>query len=154
MQVDDIDIRILERLEADGRASLREMAEDLDLSPSTVSNRFHRLKDEGIIQGFRPVLNYEAIGFGLTAIIELQAESQQMEAVADALQGRDRIIASFEVTGESDMVLLCKFLDRQDMNERVKEFQQVDGVSSSRTKVVLDTVDESGHVNLSDALRS
>ncbi len=154
MSVDDIDTRILERLEQDGRASLREIAQDLDLSPSTVSNRFHRLEESGIIEGFRPIIDYEAVGFGLTAIIEIEADSHRIEDVVAEMRGQDRVIASYEITGDTDLILICKFLDRQDMNAAVKEFQQIDGVTASRTKVVLDVIEENGTLDLQAALES
>ncbi|MCJ7479403.1 MAG: winged helix-turn-helix transcriptional regulator, partial [Candidatus Nanohaloarchaeota archaeon QJJ-7] len=56
MNVDKTDLDIIEELKEDGRASLRELAEELDLSPSTVSNRFHRLVQEGVIHEFQPKL--------------------------------------------------------------------------------------------------
>lgn len=137
MSVDDTDIRILEHLQKDGRASLRKLAEELDISPSTVSNRFHSLQERGIIQGFRPIIDYEAAGFDLTAVIELNAAANEMEHVADAIEDRARVVSFFEVTGETDMVLVCKFLDREDMNTFVKQLQKEEGVTETKTNVVL-----------------
>lgn len=142
------DIRMLEHLREDGRASLRKLAEELDLSPSTVSNRFHRLQEAGIIQGFRPVLDCEEVGFGLTAIVELSATPGKIEDVVAELKDRDRVASLYEVTGETDMVLVCKFLDREDMNGQVKGFQHVDGVEATQTKVVLTAPTEQSEVDL------
>ncbi|MFB6076641.1 MAG: Lrp/AsnC family transcriptional regulator, partial [Candidatus Nanohaloarchaea archaeon] len=126
----------------------RELADELDLSPSTVSNRFHRLQEDGIIERFVPIIDHEAAGFGLTALIEMTAETAKMEEVVADLRARDRVTSFYEVTGESDMVLVCKFVDREDMNRCVKEFQKVDGVLSTQTKVVMTTPTEHGDVDL------
>ncbi len=143
---------MIERLQVDGRASLRELAADLDLSPSTVSNRFHRLQEEGIIQGFRPVIDHEKAGFGLTAVLELTVEPAAMEDVVAALRERERVTSLYETTGETDVVLVCKFLDREDMNRHVKTVQKVDGVEATQTKVVLTTPKEHGSLDLRAAL--
>lgn len=137
MDVDGTDIRIIERLNADGRASLREIAAQLDLSPSTVSNRFHRLQEEGIIKGFIPVLDYEKMGFSLTGMIEVDAEADRMEDVAAALQAEEKVLSFFEVTGDTDIVMVCKFLDREDLNRFVKRVQKTPGVTGTKTNVVL-----------------
>lgn len=142
MDLDETDIRILEHLLDDGRASLRKLAEELDLSPSTVSNRFHQLQEQGTITGFKPVIDHESAGFGLTAVVELNAEAQQMETVADRVQEKDRVTAFFEVTGETDIVLICKFLDREDMNRFVKTLQKEDGIKDTKTNVALTSPEE------------
>lgn len=152
MSLDRTDIRILERLQRDGRASLRKLAEELNLSPSTVSNRFHALQERGVITGFRPVIDYEKAGFGLTAVIEVNGEATQMEDVADHIHERDRVVSFFEVTGETDMVLVCKFVDREDMNAFVKRLQKEEGVTKTKTNVVMTSPKEWGRVDLS-ALR-
>lgn len=152
MVLDETDIRILEHLQKDGRSSLRNMAEELDLSPSTVSNRFHSLQERGIINGFRPVIDYEKAGFGLTALIDVNAEANEMERVAETIRERDRVVSFFEVTGETDMVLVCKCIDREDLNTFVKQLQQENGVKDTETNVVLTSPKEWGRVDL-DALR-
>lgn len=148
MSLDSTDIRILEHLERDGRASLRKLAEELGISPSTASNRFHALQERGIIKGFRPVIDYEAAGFGLTALIDVNAEANRMETVADTIRNQDRVVSFFETTGETDMVIVCKFLDREDMNRFVKRMQKEDGVKDTKTNVVLTSPKEWGRVDL------
>jgi len=139
---------MIAQLEQDGRQSLRALADRLRLSPSTVSNRFHRLQDDGIIEGFRPVLDYEALGFDLTAIIEVKADADAMQATVDRLATLDPVVSLYEVTGPTDIILICKFQDREGMNAGVKRFQQVDGVTETQTKVALSAPLEGGRVDL------
>lgn len=153
MTVDETDIRILEHLDDDGRISLRKLADKLGMSPSTVSNRFHTLQEDGVIQGFRPIIDHEQLGFGLTAIIEVKADSSRMQETVDALKANDTIVSLYEVTGATDMVLVCKFLDREDMNDAVKTYQQVEGVRETQTKVVLTSPKEYGRIDLGRVLQ-
>ncbi|MFB6143908.1 MAG: Lrp/AsnC family transcriptional regulator [Candidatus Nanohaloarchaea archaeon] len=149
MSLDDRDIQIIERLEEDGRASLREIASDLDLSPSTVSNRFHRLKKEGVVKGFRPVLDHEKIGFKLTAVVDVRVEAGMKEKVFPELAGMDGVISEYVVTGDTDMVLICKFPGREEMYSFLKQLQKKDGISETETKVALDSPEENGRLDLS-----
>ncbi|MCK4443753.1 MAG: winged helix-turn-helix transcriptional regulator, partial [Thermoplasmata archaeon] len=50
--MDDLDLRILGSLNENARKSFRDIAKELKVSLSTVSNRVHRLEEEGVIQGY------------------------------------------------------------------------------------------------------
>lgn len=149
MSLDDKDVQIIEHLKKDGRASLRNIAEELDLSPSTVSNRFHHLKQDGIIKDFKPVLDYEKIGFNLTAIIDVRVESGMKETVFPRLEKLDNVISVFVVTGDTDMVIVSKFVDRENMYGFLKELQKKEGVNETETKVALDSPRENADLDLS-----
>lgn len=152
MDIDETDIRILEYLSKDGRASLRELADELELSPSTVSNRFHRLQEEGVIQGFQPKINYETIGFGITAVIDIGLENGAGDDLIPDISDRKEILSQFVVTGDTDIILICKFLDRQHMYSFLKDLQNVDGIGETRTNVALDAVKEYGSVEIGEIL--
>ncbi|HKL27735.1 MAG TPA: Lrp/AsnC family transcriptional regulator, partial [Natrialbaceae archaeon] len=54
MTYENLDARLVNALMGDGRASLREIGEQLDVSVTTVSNHLSTLEAEGVIQGFTP----------------------------------------------------------------------------------------------------
>jgi len=56
MTYDNLDLKIINLLLEDGRASLRSIAEELDVSVTTISNHLKSMEEEGIVQGFKPVL--------------------------------------------------------------------------------------------------
>ncbi|MFQ3308586.1 MAG: DNA-binding Lrp family transcriptional regulator [Candidatus Nanohaloarchaea archaeon] len=137
--VDDSDIQIIEQLRKEGRLSLRKLAERVDISASTVSNRFNQLVKNKVIKGFKPVLNYEKLGFGLTTIIQLTTESGKMDSVVEELKEVSYIESVYVVTGDTDAVVICRFKDRQDMNKGARNLQDIDGVEGTKTNVVLES---------------
>lgn len=64
MELDGTDHAILYLLQAESRADFThdEIAERIDVSSSTVSNRIQRLEDEGVLEKFDPVIDYEKAG--------------------------------------------------------------------------------------------
>ena len=62
MNLDSTDLRILHQLQQDGRISNQELAEKVALSPSACLRRLRLLESEGIITGYRAVLNAERLG--------------------------------------------------------------------------------------------
>lgn len=135
--IDKTDLKILEELKSDGRASFSDIAEKLGIATSTVTARFQKMEEEGIITGFRPVIDYEKLGFELTAMINIQARSEKTKKVAENLKSKDRVISFFEVTGKTDMILISRFIDRKGMNQFVKSLQKEDGIESTETHVIL-----------------
>lgn len=135
--IDETDLGIIERLKQDGRASYKDIADEMGLATSTVAGRVKKLQDNDVITGFRPVINYEEIGFGLTAMIAIKAEADMIPKTADSLQENKRVLSFFEVTGSTDMVVISRFIDREDMNSFLKKFQTTEGVKSTETNVIL-----------------
>lgn len=152
MVADDLDVRMIEQLIEDGRQSFRNLADELDVSPSTVSARMRKLEHEEIVDGFRPHLNYANIGFDLTAIVEASVSSDALAEGHDRLRKLDNVISMYEVTGEQDLIMICKFRDRREMNEVVKQVIKMDCVESTHTRVALTAPKENAPLDLSRLL--
>jgi len=140
--VDGSDIQIIEQLRKDGRLSLRKLADRVDISASTVSNRFNKMVKNSIIKGFQPVLDYEKLGFGLATVIQLRVESGKIEKVTENLEEMDFIDSIYVVTGETDIMVICRFKDRQGMNRGGRALQDIDGVEGTKTNVVLESYED------------
>jgi Lrp/AsnC family leucine-responsive transcriptional regulator len=71
LELDAIDLRILNALQADGRLTNNDLADQVGLSPSPCLRRVRHLEKRGFIQGYRAVLDRAAVGLGLTVFVEL-----------------------------------------------------------------------------------
>ncbi len=148
---DERDIRIIEQLNRDGRLSLRKIAEKLDYSPSTVSNHFRQMKEDGVIQGFRPSLDYSKLGFDFTCISQINTEAGKQKQTADILSDKRYIHSLYQVTGETDIIAVCKFRSREQMRRHLLEdLNQLDGVTNTKTNVALKARVEARPLDLSE----
>lgn len=90
-QLDDTDIQLLNLLQHDASQSNQALAERLGLSPATCHRRIKRLKDEGYIEGQVAILSpqkmADALGWGLSALVEISLDMQTQEAL-DAFEQR------------------------------------------------------------------
>ena len=73
MELDDVNIELIDLLQADGRMSFRELGERVGLSAPAVTERVRKLEEIGVIIGYRAVIDYERIGFPLLCIIRLNS---------------------------------------------------------------------------------
>ena len=148
MTYENLDTELINELLGDGRASLRQLAEKLDVSVTTVSNHLDDLESAGVIQGYSPQVDYEALGYGVTAIIHLNIEGSGLSEVADSLREYDQLTSVYEVTGNHDVVVIGKFKDTDDMNDLIKKLINNTDINESDTSVVLDTVCENEQFEL------
>ena len=106
--LDNVDRRMLEILQEEGRISNAALAERLHLSPSPCLRRMRALERAGVISGYRAVLDRATLGLGLTVFVELKVESHSdrtAKAISDALAAAPEIISAYIVSGSADFLL-------------------------------------------------
>ena len=146
MMLDDTDRRIISVLQSDARASMRSIAEQAGVSLGTVSNRVHRLEDAGVIRGYTVQLNPELSGWELTVVIGLRIQKGRLIEIQEKIAQDNRIYSAYDVTGEFDSMVIARAKDRRDLDDLTKNVISIDGVESSVTHLVLNTVKESSTV--------
>ncbi|QGN08044.1 Lrp/AsnC family transcriptional regulator [Halorhabdus sp. CBA1104] len=142
MTYENLDRKLINELLSDGRASLRSLADDLDVSVTTVSNHLSDLEEQGIIQGYTPRVDYGEIGYDVTAILQLKVEGSALPEVTDRLEELDQMISVYEVTGDHDIIAVGKFADTDDMNAEIKSLLTDPEIKESNTSVVLNAAVE------------
>lgn len=148
MTYENLDTELINALLGDGRASLRSLAEELDVSVTTVSNHLSDLEDEGVIEGYTPIINYEALDYDVTAILQLKVEGSALPDVTERLQNHDQLISVYETTGDFDIIGVGKFRNTDDMNATIKELLEDANVRQSSTAVVLNAPSENKQFEL------
>jgi DNA-binding Lrp family transcriptional regulator len=148
MTYENLDAKLINALLGDGRASLRSLAEELDVSVTTVSNHLRDLEDEGVIDGYTPRVNYDALGYDVTAILQLKVEGSALPALADHLRDQKQMVSVYEVTGDYDIIAIAKFTDTDGMNDQIKELLTEADIRESNTSVVLNAAVENKQFEL------
>jgi Lrp/AsnC family transcriptional regulator, leucine-responsive regulatory protein len=110
IELDAIDRRILQALQAQGRATYDELAAGVGLSASATLRRVKRLEEAGVISGYAALLAPELVGLGLTAYITVRLAKHSdgrnpMEAFAAAVQAWPEVVECAALTGEMDYLL-------------------------------------------------
>jgi Lrp/AsnC family transcriptional regulator, leucine-responsive regulatory protein len=108
MPLDSVDRRMLAILQREGRIANAALAERLHLSPSPCLRRLRALERDGVIAGYRAVLDRTRLGLGLTVFVELKVESHSdrtAAAISEALNGAPDVISAHIVSGPADFLL-------------------------------------------------
>lgn len=137
MTYENLDSKLLNALLEDGRASLRSLAEELNVSVTTVSNHLSDLEEDGAVTGYTPILDYDVLGYDVTAIVQLKVEGNALPEVTESLEDEKQMISVYEVTGDYDIIAIGKFEDTDHMNNQIKSLLGDPNIKESNTSVVL-----------------
>ena len=148
MTYENLDAKLVNALLGNGRASLRSLGEDLDVSVTTVSNHLRDLEDEGVIEGYTPRVNYGKLGYDVTAVVQLKVEGSALPAIVDRLHDQKQMVSVYEVTGDYDVIAVGKFRDTDRMNEGIKGLLADEDIRETNTSVVLNAAVENAQFDL------
>jgi Lrp/AsnC family leucine-responsive transcriptional regulator len=143
---------MLEILQAEGRISNAALAERLHLSPSPCLRRLRALEHDGVIAGYRAVLDRPKLGLGLTVFVELKVDDHaavNAEVIYAALRAAPEVISAHVVSGPADLRLEVAVADLA-AYERLLfgTLLQLPHVSDVRSDFVLRTVKAPGPLPL------
>ena len=81
--LDNVDRGILFALQRDARnTTIAEIADEVEVSASTVRNRLDRLEETGVIESYYPKINYEKAAFPLHVLFICSAPTDERESLA------------------------------------------------------------------------
>lgn len=142
--LDRIDFKILQALQADGRLSNLKLAEAVMLSPTAVLARVQRLTREGYILGYEARLNPLKLGAGLMVFVEVLLDKTTpnvFDAFKAAVQVRAEILECHMVAGGFDYLLKTRMADMAAYRDFAGTvLWQLPGVRETRTYAVMEEV--------------
>lgn len=143
VELDELDIDILRSLNENARKSFRDIAKELHVSLTTVSNRVKAMEREGVIQGYMPIVDATKIGYDIMVVIGIKVMHGRIVETEKDLAKDPAVFAVFDSTGEWDAIIMARFKTRVDLNVFVKKVLDHENVDRTYTQVVLNiTKDE------------
>jgi Lrp/AsnC family leucine-responsive transcriptional regulator len=148
-QLDEIDLKILEILQANGRIKRGDLADQVNLSIPAVSERMHKLEDHGYISGYHAVINNRKIGLEITAYIFLVSESSiHFQQVVDLAVAKPEVLECHAITGSGSHLIKVRVADMAALEKLLAEVQSWPGIKNTNTDIVLSTAKETSGLSL------
>jgi DNA-binding Lrp family transcriptional regulator len=137
--MDDTDRQIVEALHADGRLSMRALAERLHISRASAYARVSRLERDGVITGYAALVDPVRSGYALSAYVYLDIAQRSWKSVRGqllALPGVDHVAL---VSGEHDILLRVRARDAVDLRDVVlTRLQEIPEVRATQTVLIFE----------------
>lgn len=142
--LDDFDRRIIAALRGDARLSNIEVAERVGLSHSAVSRRVKRLEEQGVIRGYRAIIDAAAAGIGARAFVSVGRQPDMPAAeLANRLAAVEQVAGVWILSGDFDVMIELVAADMDAYAKAMLEaIQTIPGVASTRSMFVLSAVRE------------
>jgi Lrp/AsnC family leucine-responsive transcriptional regulator len=142
--LDDLDRKILQHLQRDGRMSLADLAEKVGLSPSPCLRRVRMLEREGVIARYVAVLDQRAVGLPVSVFVSIKLDSQRQEALdrfAKAIERWPEVLECYLMTGPRDYWLRVVVPDLDAYERFVKQkLTRLEGIASIESSFALEQV--------------
>jgi Lrp/AsnC family transcriptional regulator, leucine-responsive regulatory protein len=139
--LDQLDTTILTFLERNGRATNYEVGEAVGLSPSAASRRIQALETEGVIRGYRALVDDRLLGKRMTIYIRVTLERQSAPVLAafETAVGRCKEIVSCHLmAGQYDYMLVARVGGIDDYGRlHQNELSRLPGVTRLETSFAL-----------------
>lgn len=137
--MEELDRRIASLLAQDGRLSYTDLGKATGLSTSAVHQRVRRLEERGVIRGYRAVIDHEAAGMPMTALISVTPfDPSAPDDIPDRLRHLTAIESCFSVAGDENYVLKVRIGGPGELEVLLGEIRAAASVTT-RTTVVLST---------------
>lgn len=146
--LDDVDKKILKRLQEDARISFKEIAKEVRTSEATVFVRVKKLQKSGVIRGFRAILNPPSVGKQVTAFALVKAEPKSYPRMLAQLMNLEDICEIHDVTGAYYSILKMRTTNSEQLADILDKIGEIEGVAGTETVIVLRTIKEETSVNL------
>ena len=136
--MDNIDKKILIELQKAGRESASNIAEKIDVSVPTITERIRKLEESGVIVGFQAVIDSSKIGFDVSAIITIiSGSSQYYKEVTIEAEKTPEVVKCFSTTGNGSHTLLVTTKNSNTLEELLRKIQSWPGVNRTETQIIL-----------------
>lgn len=134
-QLDDLDFSILHRLQKDGRKSFTDLAEELNVSVSTIRNRVTRLLEEKALEIIGRV-DPTKVGFNAYAQLFISVRPVSLlENVAKELLVKEEVSFLALTTGSYDIEINLMCRNNNHLTNVISEVQKVEGVFETKTNM-------------------
>ena len=138
MKLDSTDRNILAELQKDGRESASHIAEKIDGSVPTVTERIRKLQESGIIKRFQAVVDPKSVGLDVAAIITIMSDSSQYyKEVTAAAHDTPEVVQCFSTTGNGSHTLFINTKNSKTLEDLLRKVQSWPGVMRTETQIIL-----------------
>jgi Lrp/AsnC family leucine-responsive transcriptional regulator len=142
MLLDKIDKQILRELQNNARISNLDLADKVSLSPTPCARRVKQLEESGVIVGHKTVLDPEALGLNLMAMVSVTMDrhtADRFESFEEAATDLPEVIECYVVTGQdSDFLIKVLVRDMRHYEEfLLRRLTKIEGVSGVHSSFVL-----------------
>ena len=140
--LDRTDVAILGSLQNNARLSVKEIAAEVGLAPSSTHERIKRMRESGVLRGTHVEVDLKSLGIGLEALFMIELSKHKRGVVdrfMDDVVKVPEVRFAFLVTGRYDLVVHVVVRDTQHLKDlALDHFTNRPGVTRTEASIIFD----------------
>ena len=141
--MDERDVRLLKAISDLGTGSPDRLHEETGIPVSTIHYRLNNLREAGVIENDLYDLDLDAVGLGVTVIVEVLADYDRYEDVSEALLDVEGVTQWYFTMGETDFVLVARLPASDDVERLIRDFESIPQVERTNSTFVIASLRDS-----------
>jgi Lrp/AsnC family transcriptional regulator, leucine-responsive regulatory protein len=121
--IDKTDRAIITALTENGRVTFKDLAEQIELSSPSVTERIRKLEDCGAVQGYTITITPKALGLNVAAHVRFYAMPGEVKKVGQMLKDSPEVIEAVRVTGQDCFLATVVVRDLEDIEKMTDRFE-------------------------------
>ncbi len=146
MELDEIDKIILNTFQENGRTTNSKLSKMVGISAPATLERVKRLENLGVISNFTVLVDYEELGYTITAIVNITlnlSDLQSVKSIKERFIALDEVVECYQITGANDFILKVISKNMQEYAEFInEELTQIKGIQAMNSSFIIDKVKE------------
>jgi Lrp/AsnC family leucine-responsive transcriptional regulator len=149
--MDELDYRIVDMLQRDGRATQLEISRSVGLSQPAVAERIRKLEERKVITGYTARVDASRLGKDITAFIGVSIEHPKyFEGFARKVLSMPEVLEAHRVAGQDSYILKVRTSNTRTLDSLLVEtLRTISGVTRTHTTIVLTSIKEETYVHVS-----
>ena len=141
--MDERDVRLLKAIADLGTGSPERLHEETGIPVSTIHYRLNNLREAGVIENDLYDLDHEALGLGVTVIVEVLADYDgPYEEVAEELLDVEGVTQAFFTMGETDFIVIARLSSSDAVERLIGDFEAIPEVERTNSTFVISSLRE------------
>ncbi len=150
MNLDEIDVKILNTLQENGRTTNAQLAAEAGISPPGMLERVKRLERAGVMKKYVALIDHEKIGKGTMAMVQVSLAIHQLPSIdsfTEEINKLHEVLECYHITGEEDFLLKVVVENIQAYEKFILEkLTRIKGIEKIKTSFVLSTIKYNTHI--------
>jgi Lrp/AsnC family transcriptional regulator, leucine-responsive regulatory protein len=120
--LDEVNLRILQELQENGRLGMAELARRVSMSPPAVAERVQRLERAGVIAGYRAEIDARALGYPVAAIVRIRPAPGQLQRIPEVARETPEVGECYRITGDDCYLMRLHLRAIDDLEDVLDRF--------------------------------
>ena len=124
VEIDDMDFKILRLISSDARMQMTDIAEKLTSTTHTVKYKLKKLKQLGVIQGFRTDIDVSRLGYHIFRVNVFLKDYKQRSKIINYIKFNPNLVFIDTYTGEADLEIEFHLEDMSQIHQIMQNLME------------------------------